>query len=251
MMTTPLIAGFLTGLLGSFHCIGMCGPIALSLPVHQHRGLVKFFLIVSYNAGRMLTYAAYGAVAGLLGEVMVFATSGQLLSVTAGILILLSVILAKTSRSASFNFRIFNKIQAVFAAMLSGRRKQSLFVIGLLNGLLPCGLVYMALALSVAGGEALSGAALMFMFGAGTLPVMLLLPYLGSFINLKMRNQVRKILPYFIAATGVLLILRGLDLGIPFVSPDTGSATPGCHTISSNDQINNIQCIGHASAHSK
>lgn len=251
MITTSLIAGFLTGLLGSFHCIGMCGPIALSLPVHQHRGLVKFFLILSYNAGRMLTYAAYGAVAGLLGEVMVFATSGQILSIVAGSLIIISVLMARTSGPGFLNFKIFNKIQAAFSAMLSGRRKQSLFVIGLLNGLLPCGLVYMALALAVAGGEALSGAALMFMFGAGTLPVMLLLPYLGSFINVRMRNQVRKIVPYFIAATGVLLILRGLDLGIPFVSPDTGSAAPSCHTISSNDQINNIQCIGPASAHSK
>jgi hypothetical protein len=105
------------------------------------------------------------------------------------------------------------------AKYLTKQQLKNTFIIGLLNGLLPCGMVYFALAGALASGSVMQGVVFMVMFGLGTIPLMLLVSYLGIFINVAVRNTIKKIVPYFMLIMGVLFILRGLNLNIPYVSP--------------------------------
>lgn len=234
-MTPVLITGFFLGMLGSLHCAGMCGPIALALPVHQHKGAVKAALILIYNGGRVMSYAALGALAGLAGEALILATSGRILSIVAGILLIVS---AASLLPVNLNIRlfgIFRKLQQTLSVMLGSRRKQSLFVLGLLNGLLPCGLVYMALTTASVQGSITKGALLMAFFGTGTIPVMMLIPFAGNFVSHNFRTLMKKAVPVFIIITGILLIFRGLGLGIPVISPAFEDSY-SCHGQTPHDQ---------------
>ncbi|MGZ5136120.1 MAG: sulfite exporter TauE/SafE family protein, partial [Flavitalea sp.] len=119
------------------------------------------------------------------------------------------------------------------------------------NGLLPCGLVYIGIAGAMSTGDILKGTLFMAFFGLGTVPVMLLLPYAGSFITLGIRNNIRKAVRPLIAVTALLLILRGLNLGIPYVSPkiNDGANVASCHE--QTNTKNDIKCIGPNSLHKK
>lgn len=102
-----------------------------------------------------------------------------------------------------------------------------MFFTGLLNGLLPCGAVYAALTASVAMGSVVGGAIFMFFFGLGTIPLMFAAVIMGNVITLKTRQKVLKLLPFLMIILGILFILRGLDLGIPFISPTSESLQLG------------------------
>ncbi len=229
-----LLAAISLGFLGSFHCIGMCGPIALALPIGGARGIQRVLLILTYNAGRMLTYAVLGLISGALGKGFMLAGFQQKLSVVLGILILAAVIFPRIYRG-NFNparpvDAFFNVIKTRLGKLFSKKGHASLFTIGFLNGLLPCGLVYMALALALALGDPLQSALFMAVFGFGTAPVMIGLPLFGNFISLPVRNKIRKAVPVFMSVMAVLLILRGLNLGIPYISPKIEPAgTASCH----------------------
>lgn len=248
-----LVAAISLGFLGSFHCIGMCGPIALSLPVHQAGPFKKFLLILSYNAGRMLTYAVFGGVAGLLGQAFVIAGYQQALSITLGVLLLAGVILPNVKRGKEKSNQYFTGLYLRVKSSLSGLFKKRgagpLFLIGTLNGLLPCGLVYMGITGAMASGNVAEGALFMAFFGLGTVPVMLSLPLAGSFISVDARNRIRRTVPLVVGVTAVLLIVRGLNLGIPYLSPSfNNNAGISCH----QPQINHdITCSGQSSAHRK
>ncbi|HOW32340.1 MAG TPA: sulfite exporter TauE/SafE family protein, partial [Bacteroidales bacterium] len=95
----------------------------------------------------------------------------------------------------------------------------SLFLIGLLNGLLPCGLVYIAIAGSIGSGSALMGAIYMALFGLGTMPMLLAINLSGGFISTSLRKKINKLIPILVIIVGILFILRGLSLGIPYISP--------------------------------
>jgi uncharacterized protein len=216
-------AAIMLGVLGSFHCIGMCGPIALALPIGKVKGISRVLLVLSYNAGRILTYAVFGLIFGMIGKSFILAGSQQTMSIIAGVLILTGIIFQFAfKRNLKINgkvFSIFYTVRNALSRLFLKNGHHSLFLIGVLNGLLPCGLVYMAAALAVTGGDPLSGAAFMSAFGLGTLPAMLLLPMFGDLINLKVRNNFRKAVPVFLSCVALMLILRGLNLGIPYLSP--------------------------------
>jgi len=218
-MIESVAIGLMLGFAGSFHCIGMCGPIALALPVHREAPLKRLLLILTYNFGRVATYSCMGILAGLVGATFVLAGYQRFLSVITGIIMLLTAVLWLSGQSFTSLNPAFNAIRKQISFLFNSSRKRSLFAIGLLNGLLPCGLVYIALGTAVASGNIISGAFIMCLFGMGTLPIMLALPYLGSFITLRARNRMRKAIPIFIASLGIMLIVRGLNLGIPYVSP--------------------------------
>lgn len=218
-----IIAAISLGLLGSFHCIGMCGPIALALPVHHYAPVKKHVGIFLYNLGRIFTYTFLGVLFGLLGQSFFIGGFQQLLSIGLGILLLLSITLFNLRIGNSFGniiFRFINSIKKQLAYLFNKKKLPGLFLIGLLNGLLPCGLVYIGIAGSVASGHYLKGAMFMFFFGIGTFFVMYTVAFLGQFISLKFRNQVRQSMPYVVSLMAVLLILRGLNLGIPYLSPE-------------------------------
>ncbi|MCD6069000.1 MAG: sulfite exporter TauE/SafE family protein [Bacteroidetes bacterium] len=230
------MAAISLGFLGSFHCIGMCGPIALSLPVHQKNRTEKILAIFSYNVGRIVTYAAFGLVFGLIGQSFAFFGFQQKLSILLGILILLGLIVpqrfvAKSKVMKTF-YAGFGKLKNRMAAQFQKRGIRSFLSIGLLNGLLPCGLVYIAIAGATSTGSIWQSMLFMGLFGAGTIPFMFAISYTSHLITLKARNTIRKAMPLVIGLTAVLLILRGSNLGIPYISPklnNTNAETAACH----------------------
>jgi sulfite exporter TauE/SafE len=219
-----IIAAISLGLLGSFHCIGMCGPIALALPVHQYSPLKKYLGIFLYNLGRVVTYTFLGVVFGLLGQSFFLGGFQQILSIAIGVLLLLSVILTNvkalnTTKGLGFIYSFINSVKLQLGSLFNKKGLHFLFFIGLLNGLLPCGLVYLGIAGAIATGHYIKGAEFMFYFGVGTVPVMYAVAFLGQFITLKYRNHIRQAMPYVVSVMAVLLIVRGLNLGIPYLSP--------------------------------
>jgi sulfite exporter TauE/SafE len=240
-----VLAAITLGFLGSFHCIGMCGPIALALPVHTAKPAKKILLILSYNFGRIVTYSLFGAAAGVAGQSLVVGGYQQILSVAMGIIILLMVFFPK-KKSNLFQahiFSFFNSIKNQLRKLFLKNGHGPLFTIGLLNGFLPCGLVYISMAGAVATGDLVSGALFMAFFGLGTVPVMLSLPLAGEVVSVNARNKIRKTVPIIVGAMAVLLILRGLNLGIPYLSPKINDPSAvSCHLESLPPQEHIIKC---------
>lgn len=236
-MTGILIAGFFMGALGSLHCVGMCGPLALSIPVAGERIHNKFIGSLLYNIGRVVTYAVIGALAGLLGSGFALFGYQQVLSISFGILIIFFLAFPSMGRKLENHFLMasfFSKLRSHIGKLFVRKNYQSVFAIGLLNGLLPCGLIYMALATSVSAGTILNSSLFMAAFGLGTLPMMWSVAFFGGFINVRLRQRIRKLFPYMMFLMACLLIIRGMGLGIPYISPDL----PG----SLNHQQGMVEC---------
>lgn len=222
-----LWAGFLFGLLGSFHCVGMCGAIALALPGRPGASLLHSGSYVAgrllYNLGRTTTYAALGALAGLAGYSLRLAGLQQSLSITSGCLILLLVAVPEryTARLADWLGlgRPLHRVKSTLAGLFQHTSGRALYGAGVLNGLLPCGLVYLALAGALSAPGVLGAAAYMACFGLGTLPLMLGLSLTGQLVPLRWRTRLRRTVPYAASGLAVLFIVRGLGLGIPYLSP--------------------------------
>lgn len=232
-----IIAAISLGFLGSFHCIGMCGPIALALPVNNKTTFQKTMLISTYNLGRILTYSIFGLLFGLIGQGFAIAGYQQMLSVIIGAIILIGLLVPEKHthkyKFTSKTISIFSKIKNHLQRLFQTQSKPSFFLIGLLNGLLPCGLVYMGIAGAIATGNSLHGMLFMAVFGFGTLPIMFSLPFVGNMISLPIRNKIRKTVPVIVGMMAILLVIRGLNLGIPYISPKIDSTTNSftlCHT---------------------
>lgn len=226
-------AALLMGLVGSLHCLGMCGPIALALPVRTRSLGLKFIKYMTYNIGRILTYALLGMIIGLAGKGFAIAGLQQWVSIATGIFIIVSVFLVHDTfllDSFSISLIIKEKIKALFKKYFQDSRISSLFILGLVNGLLPCGMVYAAILGALSTGDAFSGALFMSAFGVGTIPMMLVIGLSGSIMGFKARSVINNLTPVFACLIAVLLILRGLNLGIPYISPSLASGViPMCH----------------------
>jgi sulfite exporter TauE/SafE len=219
-----LYTAFILGLLGSFHCVGMCGPIALALPVNAQQ---RFQLLQSrllYNLGRVLTYSLLGLLIGLVGRGLVLFASQQWLSVAIGFGILIAMFLPIAWLNR-INFlkpivKLNSGLKKQFAYFFRQKNALSYLSIGVLNGFLPCGLVYLAMAGALATGSWSDGVIYMALFGLGTLPMMLALSLAGNFIRPQIRGIIyKKFVPAFTFILAILFIIRGLNLGIPYLSP--------------------------------
>ena len=154
-MIELVLAAFSIGILGSFHCVGMCGPLALSLPLNNNSTWSKFSGALLYNVGRIVTYSFFGLVFGAIGKTVALFGFQQWLSVILGVLIIILMILPKRIKawqSQRSGIGFFEKVRSLLGRLFLQKNHASLFLIGLLNGLLPCGLVYMAAAGAVAAG---------------------------------------------------------------------------------------------------
>ncbi|WP_161887981.1 sulfite exporter TauE/SafE family protein [Pontibacter russatus] len=216
-------AGFLFGLVGSFHCVGMCGPIAMALPFVGSSGWRYYAGRLLYNSGRIVTYATLGALAGAFGETLQLAGLQQTVSVVSGVLILLLLVVPAMRRGKTASLPGTGKLMTWVRKRLSFYFQKNslgaLFMVGLLNGLLPCGFVYIALAGAISA-PGVSGAMLyMALFGLGTFPLMFLVSLSGKLISLKMRSVFNRAVPYIGMTLALLFIMRGLSLGIPYLSP--------------------------------
>jgi hypothetical protein len=230
-----LITAFTIGLLGSLHCIGMCGPIAFALPMKRDSYASVISGSFLYNTGRLFTYFIIGCLFGLMGKGFALAGYQQTLSILVGVGMILSILLPALFKNKMHHFPILNswlgKVKSNLGKRLGRTSFMNLWMIGLLNGLLPCGLVYMGVAGSLAMATPFDGGLFMLAFGAGTLPLMMTVAIVGNKISINVRSKVRKALPVFVFFIGCLFILRGLNLGIPYLSPkiNTEASIVECH----------------------
>jgi sulfite exporter TauE/SafE len=214
---TWIAAGLAFGFLGSAHCVGMCGPLALSLPgADRMRG--RFLLErLLYNLGRVVTYAGLGGLVGLLGRVVSLAGFQQLLSIGIGILMLLVAAVPWISqhvrRLEQGPSRLLRRVAEPMNRLYRSGGLAAMLAIGLLNGLLPCGFVYAALATAVTAGDPLQSMAFMAAFGLGTGPALLGVSLLGRLLGTTWRARLQRLVPVGLALVGLLLIVRGLALG--------------------------------------
>lgn len=217
-----LLSALIFGLLGSFHCIGMCGPIAFMLPVDREKPIKRFLQIASYHLGRLFTYSLIGLLFGFLGKGFYFFGFQQQLSIIVGLLMILVILFPKILQRLSLSKKISTvilKIKNSLGKELRKKGNDTFFTIGFLNGFLPCGLVYMAIFGALTTSNAFTGSLYMFLFGIGTIPLMTAFVYLGNFTKGNFRKNIQKAIPIMVVSIGALFIVRGLGLGIPFLSP--------------------------------
>jgi len=231
-----MISGLAIGCLGSFHCIGMCGPIALSLPIVGKSKTDAAVSMGLYNFGRAMTYGLLGILFGLLGSQFRIWGVQQFVSILAGIILLAFVLFHFKVRLPGKWFALYqSKVRIRLQKLLSSKlNAQSFLLIGLLNGLLPCGLVYVAIVAALATGKIWLGGLLMFSFGIGTMPMMVGLMVFGRRVSVQHRQFINRAIPYMVCVMACILILRGLNLGIPYVSPKMGASVkeiPKCHGV--------------------
>ena len=235
METGIFIAAFVMGALGSFHCIGMCGPLAIALPVQQPGLQHRFIATLLYNAGRVLTYSTFGLAAGAVGESFSFFGWQQWLSIVAGAGIAAMVILPRLFPvqfgKISLTNGFFSRLRQAFGQLFFKKNQSALFAIGVLNGLLPCGLVYLAIAGATATGNIPQAVLFMAAFGLGTLPVMWSIAFWGQVIGMGLRMKIRKAYPYMMVVMACLLMLRGMGLGIPYISPAAVHGKAAIHCV--------------------
>jgi|JI10StandDraft_1071094.scaffolds.fasta_scaffold172602_3 sulfite exporter TauE/SafE len=235
-MMTIAAPAFLLGLLSSVHCIGMCGPLALAVPSPGRSAWSRMRSALLLNGGRVVTYALLGAAVGLFGRGLDMAGLQRTVSIALGVVIIVALVApGLVSRIPLSNglARLVLQLQGVMARQLKRTSPEGLFFTGLLNGLLPCGMVYLALAGALAQNGPGQGALFMLLFGLGTWPLLVGLKVGSTFIGPVVRARLRRVAPAAYALMAVLFILRGLDLGIPYVSPylpDANSAAEVCHT---------------------
>lgn len=216
------LTAFALGIFSSLHCIGMCGPIALATPVIRKNFSTEIASRIIYNIGRTVSYISIGIIAGIIGSGFYWGGIQQWVSIISGVIILIWVFIPKTNpenwnimRTNSLVSFIKNKMGSLFKRKNFG----SIFLIGVLNGLLPCGMVYMAVAGAITASTYFEGGLYMLFFGLGTWPLMLVLSSAWQMITPNFKSKSRKMIPYLVGFVGILLIVRGLGLGIPYVSP--------------------------------
>lgn len=223
------------GLVSSAHCVGMCGPLALSLPLASLPAIARFRVLMIYHVGRLSVYGALGAIFGVMGRHIYLSGFQQLFSIALGVVILLSAVLTAWSshhRRPALIGKIQQPVNKLIFRLWQTKGRYRYFMLGMANGLLPCGMVYMAVAGALSFSRVWESMAFMIVFGVGTLPALLLVSGSSRLAGVRTRAFIRRAMPGMMALMGVLLILRGLDLGIPFVSPALAHGpgrTVSCH----------------------
>lgn len=219
-----IITALSLGLASGFHCLGMCGPIAISLGLSKKKRFNFYLKNLTYQLGRIVTYSLLGIVLGIIGEGFSMAGIQSWLTIISGILMILMALFSFKNLSfeskLSFLSQFLLKIKMNLGIFMTKTGYLSRFLTGVLNGLLPCGMVYMALTASLTSGGLWQGGLFMTLFGLGTLPFMFLAVLFGNMLTASIRNSFLKIIPIIMIVLGSLFILRGLEVGIPYISPN-------------------------------
>ena len=232
-----LYSAFIFGLISSFHCVGMCGPIAMMLPVDRNNEAKKVTQIITYHIGKLTAYGILGLIFGLLGRSFYLAGLQQQLSIIVGVLIIV-VALVPEKIFAKYNFskpvyKIISKVKSSLGQQFKNKSYKSLFTIGLLNGFLPCGMVYVAIFGAIAMQSVSLGVLYMLLFGIGTIPMLTAVIYISNVLSFSFRGTLQKIIPVVAVVIGMLFIIRGLGLDIPYLSPSNMSlfvqSEANCH----------------------
>lgn len=232
-----LYSALIFGLISSLHCVGMCGPIAMMIPIDRNNPAKKVIQIMTYQLGRITAYASLGLVFGLLGKGFFLAGWQQQLSILVGVLMIV-IALVPEKKLAAYNFSkpiylFVSKVKQQLGQQFKSKSFKSLYLIGLFNGYLPCGMVYAALFGAIAMHSISLSILYMILFGMGTIPLMVVVIHVAQFSKFKFKSQIQRIIPIIIVCIGILFILRGLGLDIPYMSPSTldlhVQADANCH----------------------
>ncbi len=212
------------GLVGSVHCVGMCGPIVLALPGQSIGSPVVYFLSrLLYNLGRVATYSFMGAVAGVIGKSISIGGYQQIVSIIMGVGILIAVLTPNKAINRLIKLpgvdSLKENIKSLWLKYFDNPSLRSLFIIGVLNGFLPCGFVYLGLAGAISTGGFASSILYMALFGLGTVPILIATSYAGKVLGIGIRRYINRLIPIGAVIIALLFILRGLSLGIPYISP--------------------------------
>jgi len=217
---------FLLGLVGSLHCAGMCGPLTLLLPSKVGNPASFFLGRIFYNFGRMVTYCVLGLGVGLIGKTLLLVGIQRWVSIGLGVILLVSLVASKRHSLQNPAYQLIGRLKSFMSNMLRRKSISSLLVLGLLNGFLPCGLVYIAATGAITTGAVGSSLGYIAAFGAGTFPMMLGISFFGKPMPISFRLRSQHAIPVVVVLLALLLILRGMSLGIPFLSPDL--TQPSC-----------------------
>ena len=224
-----ILSGLALGFLGSLHCIGMCGPIALALPSQSKSKFSFYSGRILYNLGRVLTYSIMGLIVGLIGQKINLGGYQQIVSITLGAVILIAVLLPASIKKYFIRSKLIQSItkllQSSIGVLFRKGSQSSLFGIGVLNGFLPCGFVYVALAGAVALSNVEKSILFMALFGIGTIPAMFSASIVTNLLGQDFRTRIHRAIPVFASVLAVIFILRGLNLGIPYLSPKLKTVT--------------------------
>ncbi len=224
-----IISAIALGFASGFHCVGMCGPIALSMGLTKKQATNFYLQNLTYQFGRIFTYSLLGAVLGIIGEGFEMAGFQKYLTIAVGILLIVMAVFSFGGKDFASKIPFFSgflfKVKSNLGRLLQKADYRSRFTTGILNGFLPCAMVYMALTASLASGGIWQGALYMALFGLGTLPFMFAVVLVGNLMNQAFRIKVLKAVPVVMIILGGLFIVRGLELGIPYISPRAEAMT--------------------------
>lgn len=232
-----LYTAIIFGLISSLHCIGMCGPIAMMLPVDHKNPSKKALQILIYHLGRLTSYGILGLAFGLLGRGFYMAGIQQQLSIAVGVgMIVIAIVPEKVLAKYNFSkpvYRLISKIKSSLGTQFKRKTPDAFFSIGLFNGLLPCGLVYAALFGAIAMQNVGLSISYMVLYGLGTIPMMSAVVYVSSLLSMPFRSKLQKAVPIVTVVIGVLFVLRGMGLDIAYISPSNMNlfvqANANCH----------------------
>lgn len=224
---------FFLGLAGSLHCAAMCGPLMLALPMSRAARWEAAAQVMIYQLGRIGTYGALGVLFGLLGKGVALAGFQQALSILAGGLLLVAAFFAVEWERAALSMpgirALTQWVQRRIATILHRHPRGASLAVGMLNGLLPCGLVYAAVAGAISMTSGLGGSVFMVLFGLGTLPLLFVLMISGQRLGGAWRARLRVVQPALLVVAGMLLLSRGLHLDLSLFESAVPKALPDCH----------------------
>ncbi len=230
MNTSVIIMALLMGFTGSLHCAGMCGPIVWIMPFQMFSGIRKFIAVALYHTGRISVYALLAVVLHSFRNLF-DPKIQQYISITLGSMLLVAGILSFFSnRSLHVNLPWGDFVKKQLGNVIGKPRLGAITAAGILNGLLPCGLVYMALSASMTLTTTTQAVGLIYFFGIGTLPMLVSISLLKNKISFLRGSHIKKFVPIVVFAFGCLFVLRGMNLGIPYLSPKVVVSTSGIHS---------------------
>jgi sulfite exporter TauE/SafE len=218
-VTGLIWAGFIFGLAGSTHCVGMCGPIALMIPVKGAQRMKLIAEILQYHLGRISMYALLGLLIGFLNKGVWLVGIQNKLSIGIGLGLLIVVLFNGLYFSADIKISGYSHflawIKKQINQLLLGKQPLRLVILGWLNGLLPCGLVYIALTGAFATTTLEEGTLYMTAFGLGTLPLMALVTFSSHRITPRWSAWIKKLTPLILLLMGIYFIYRGTQIYLP------------------------------------
>jgi len=228
------MAGLILGLAGSLHCIGMCGPIAFALGARSSDSTFKMVLeLLWYHLGKTLCYVAIGVAAGFAGKALFWAGMQQRISIVLGVSIVVFALYSLIGKRSTRLNALQRWYNAFWGSLFKRFGSRSFFIAGFLNGLLPCGLTWMAVAMAITAESVLASAITMALFGIGTAPALTAAFISKKALRLTSFGSFRFVLPLLTLCIGLLLVVRGMGLNIPYVSPPVAAEhseqVPSCH----------------------